>query len=145
MNHPFPDPETLFDRIKEAAGNFKQSPQATEDQPLDEVREPDKKELWADEVRRLTEARVLLEKRQSFRSGDVIAWKPGLRNRNSPAYDRPAVVMEVLKKPIVVDAPANSPHFRENFDLKILVLDSDKDCAEFYVDGRRFQKVAGRE
>ncbi len=34
-----------------------------------------------------------------FRSGELLCWKPGLRNRRTPAYGTPAVVLEVLDRP----------------------------------------------
>ena len=137
---PFPDPDMIRGRLEEIFAKGKAK--TFEETPAEEVSEPNKKELWDGEVERLMRAKTLLETQTKFRAGDVVCWKPGLRNFGAPAYGRPAVVIEVLKKPyIITDVPPPSNHFRERLNLKILVLDSDRDCDEFLVDGRRFQKA----
>jgi hypothetical protein len=140
----FPDPDEIRGRLEEMFAKGKKK--TIEETPPEDVQEPDKKQLWDDEVERLMKCKDLLETETKFKVGDVVCWKPGLRNFNSPAYGRPAVVIEVLKEPHVIkDVPPPSNHFLEMLNLKILVLDSDRDCNEFLVDGRRFQKATSPE
>jgi hypothetical protein len=39
------------------------------------------------------------QERHAFAVGDLVTWKPGLKNRRIPRYGQPAVVMEVLDPP----------------------------------------------
>lgn len=78
-----------------------------------------------------------------FSKGQLMTWKNGLMNRASPACGEPAIVREVMKKPVYGESETNrtdgSPYFMEPLTLVIGVLDPDGTLLEFRVDGRRFQ------
>lgn len=81
-----------------------------------------------------------LEQHSSFRRGQLVRWKPGLRNKQLPAYGDSAIVLEVLDAPLVnVADPPDSPFFRERLDLALGVLDAAGDFVCFHFDGRRFE------
>jgi len=140
----FPDPELLMRRLQEKfqAGQSKDAGNAMPE----EVSEPDKKVLFSDEVKRLKECHELITTPAAHKVGDIVVWKRGLKNLNNPGYDRPALVVEVLKEPILAsskDMQVNefSPHYLEPLTIKILVAVDDRSVLEFYVDGRRFEKA----
>lgn len=80
----------------------------------------------------------------AFAPGDLVTWKPGLKNKRFPRYGLPAVVIEVLETPVFDrDDEAGSTYFREPLDLVLgLIWDSNPGRGElvtFYYDQRRFQ------
>ncbi|NEX15124.1 MAG: hypothetical protein C1943_00450 [Halochromatium sp.] len=92
----------------------------------------------------LQERFALLNQRHSFKPGDLVCWKPGLKNRRVPAYGNPAVVLEVLEAPITDgETESGSTYFREPLSL-VLGLFWDRepgrgDFVAFHFDGRRFE------
>ena len=72
-----------------------------------------------------------------FDVGDLVEWKPGLKNKRA---DGPFVVVEVLREP-VVDATRDggSSYFREPLDIVLGHFDSDGDFMMYHYDSRRLQ------
>ncbi|MBK1618471.1 hypothetical protein CKO42_08475 [Lamprobacter modestohalophilus] len=92
----------------------------------------------------LLERYALLNQPQAFKPGDLVCWKPGLKNRRVPAYGAPAVVLEVLDQPITDgETESGSTYFREPLSLVLgLFWDRDQgrgDFVAFHFDGRRFE------
>lgn len=89
----------------------------------------------------------LLEKRYSafidkntFNPGELVRWKPGLRNKGGLKYDDVAIVVDTLNEPIFdKDKDSGSPYFKEPLDMLIAFLDSDNDFIVLHVDSRRMQ------
>lgn len=83
-----------------------------------------------------------------FKPGDLVGWKPGLRNRKAPRYDAPAIVIDVLHEPMLeTGQEGGSADYREPLDL-ILGLLWDRDPGRgyfftFHFDSRRFQPWQG--
>lgn len=75
-----------------------------------------------------------------FKIGDLVQWKQGLKNRRFPAFGEPAVITQVLDKPIYdpSEADACSPFFREPLTIVIAVL-HDGNLREHHADGRRYE------
>ena len=79
-----------------------------------------------------------------FVPGQIVVWKDDMRNRRNPEYGQPAIVVEVLEKPLM-DYPsdernsAGSAFFNEPLDLGIGILDGDGDWYVLFVDSRRFR------
>lgn len=99
----------------------------------------------AERVRRLAELADAMDKSHIFRKGQLVQWKPGLKNRAAPAYNEPAVVREVLAVPVFdtceAASCAGSPYFGEPLTLVLAIFDPDGDFAELRYDGRRFEPV----
>ncbi|WP_157681827.1 hypothetical protein [Microbacterium pygmaeum] len=83
-----------------------------------------------------------LSARESFRPGDLVVWKPRLKNRVHPAYDEPAVVVEVLETPVVnAEVDPSSTYFREPLDIVLGFLDDEDEILVYHYDSRRFAKA----
>jgi hypothetical protein len=97
----------------------------------------------AERGRRLTELANAIGAPHTFRKGQLVKWKAGLKNRGAPAYNEVAVVREVLATPVFDDCEqgrcAGSPYFGEPLNLVLAILDSDGDSFELRYDGRRFE------
>ena len=92
----------------------------------------------------LLERYALLNTSHAFKPGDLVCWKPGMRNRRVPAYGTPAVVLEVLETPIPdSDKESGSTYFHEPLSLVLgLFWNRDPgrgDFVAFHFDGRRFE------
>jgi hypothetical protein len=75
---------------------------------------------------RLQELYSLYTKTYTFSPGDLVGWKPGLRDRNYPADGAPAIVLEVLKAAIFDgNSDAGTPYFREPYDIVAGLIASD--------------------
>jgi len=75
--------------------------------------------------------------------GDIVAWKPGLRNRRYPRNGTAGIVTRVFPVPIKNDSngEAGSPYFNEELTVGVGVIDVDGDFIEFAYDGRRLERV----
>lgn len=107
-----------------------------DDEPLDDLRG----NLGAV----LRERYRLFNRPHRFNPGDLVTWKPGLKNHRVPRYGQPAVVIEVLATPILdSDKEAGSTYFRQPLDVVLgLIWDADPGRGElvtFHYDSRRFQ------
>jgi hypothetical protein len=90
--------------------------------------------------RKLEELASRLDKVNVFTKGQIVKWKPGLKNRRFPDYGEPAIVTAVLPDPIFdpsEDASA-SPYFQEPLTVVIGTC-RDDDFIEFRLDGRRLE------
>ena len=76
--------------------------------------------------------------KHTFSVGDLVTWKPGLRNKATKSP--PFVVVEVLLASIYDgEANAGSPYFREPLDMVIGFLDREGELNCLHVDSRRFR------
>lgn len=81
---------------------------------------------------------------ESLSTGDVVSWKPGMRNRTLPNYRQPAIVIEKLQYPIFDESQnAGSQYFHEPLDLRVGFLDDNNQFAIYFYDSRRFEKYRG--
>ncbi len=88
-------------------------------------------------------ARLNDGRERSLKPGMLAVWKPGLKNKRLPAYGQPAVVMEVMKEPVLDHTEeAGSPYFREPIGLLLGVLMEGTDFWVWHFDARRFQPVS---
>ncbi len=72
--------------------------------------------------------------------GDVLRWKPGLKNRRIPNYGQPAIVTEVLDPPLnSLEESSGSAYFREPLTHLLGILDTDNELVIFHFDGSRFE------
>lgn len=79
-----------------------------------------------------------------FAPGDLVTWKPGMKNKRLPRYGQPAVVIGRLEQPVFDgEMEAGSCYFREPLDLVLgMIWDRDPgrgDLIAFHYDSRRFQ------
>ena len=92
------------------------------------------------ERERLTAAFEKLMKKNTFKPGDIVDWKPGMKNKN--AYG-PFVVVEVLDSPIFDNnEDSGSQYFREPLDVVLgkVVDDGERFVTHFY-DSRRMEVI----
>ncbi len=103
----------------------------TNEKPSDQKTEEKLKKLYHD-----------YSKTQSkFEPGELISWKPGLRNKKFPQNSTPAIVINHLHEPIIDNKEnAGSPYFREPLDLLAGCIDEGGDFVIYHFDSRRFMK-----
>ena len=89
-------------------------------------------------MRTLKHALETFNQKNTFKPGDIVEWKPGMKHKRS---DGPFVVVEVLDEPIIdAIAEAGSAYFREPLDL-VLGSFLNGDFVVFHYDSRRMQPV----
>jgi len=75
--------------------------------------------------------------RHIFNPGDIVQWKPKLRNRTLAG---PFVVMEVLDTPVFkFDQDHHNCYFNEPLDVIIGSIDLDGDLLCYHFDSRRLE------
>ena len=82
-------------------------------------------------------------RRYEFHPGQLVRWKPELRNRNFPAYGECGVVVSILPEPVI--DPSNdsgSSYYREPLDIVLGFVDGEGDFITYHFDSRRFAPVA---
>lgn len=101
--------------------------------------DPDMLEHKAAKARAMYERFV---RKHDFRPGQLVCWKPELKNRKYPAYGECGVVVKILPEPLM-DAgnDAGSSYFREPLDIVLGFLDGDGDFITYHFDSRRFAPV----
>ena len=89
---------------------------------------------------KLKELAGRLDRFHSFTKGQMVKWKPGLKNRKFPDYGEPAIVTAVLPGPTFdpSEVIAGSPYFQEPLTL-VLGTYRDDEFLEFRLDSRRFE------
>ena len=81
---------------------------------------------------------------KSLRPGMLAQWKPGMKNRRTPDYGAPMVVVEVLEPPIIdTKFDSGSVYFRERLDLVLGFVDEDDEFYMLHYDSRRFEPYTG--
>lgn len=79
-----------------------------------------------------------LEKRLA--PGMLACWKLGMRNRRTPDYGTPVVVVEILSDfPIDEEHGPGSGYYRERLDIILGFVDDDGEFSMFHYDSRRFE------
>lgn len=96
----------------------------------------------------LRERYQALQRRHTFAPGDLVTWKAGMANRQSPKPGEPAIVIEVLAEPVFdTEMDSGSTYFREPLDLVLGVIWSkDQPRGEFvtfHFNSQRFEPYAG--
>ncbi len=62
-----------------------------------------------------------LAERHEFQPGDLVEWKPGLKNCKVPDYGEPVMVVELIPGNIDLVRDSGSNHYREPNDIACLV------------------------
>jgi len=91
-----------------------------------------------DEHLKLVKLHGLFIEKHEFRVGDLVEWKPGFKNKNTP-NKKVLIVTKVCENPIT-DKTENtgSAYFCEQLDIVCAEL-REGSFVEFYFDSRRFQ------
>lgn len=103
-------------------------------------------DLSGDPVAALKDRLAALLAPQALAVGDVVQWKPGMKNRRAPRYGQPAIVVEVLAQPVSADShEPGSTYFREPLDVVLGVFWHEKpghgEFLAFHYDSRRLERV----
>ena len=86
----------------------------------------------------LKQAFETFNQKNTFKPGDIVKWKPGMKHKRS---EGPFIVVKVLDEPIVdAVSEAGSAYFREPLDL-VLGSFLNGDFVIFHYDSRRVQPV----
>lgn len=78
-----------------------------------------------------------------FKPGDLVVWRPGLKDRHLPDYGEPILVVHHMDNPVQLDDVhlMGSPFFREHLDLRAAIICPH--CGEFEIhhfDSHRFMR-----
>lgn len=106
-----------------------------------EVAEPAKSPENQNSIGRLKNCATRMRHVHLFKKGQLVQWKEGLKNRKTPAYGEPIIVVDVLKEPVYDCDSKNSasPFFYEPLTLIAGELAPNGDFVCFHYDGRRFE------
>lgn len=89
----------------------------------------------------LKEKFALFTKKHDFKPGDLVQWKPGMKNKNG---DGPYIVVAVLSEAVMDSGKeSGSPYFREPLDITLAEIHSDGDFLIYHYDSRRFEPYTG--
>ncbi|EDN70659.1 hypothetical protein BGP_3825 [Beggiatoa sp. PS] len=66
-----------------------------------------------------------------FTPGQLVRWKPGLKNRKLPQENQPAVVIDVLDTPIYADTDPGTPYFHEPLDIALALIGKMEELSIF--------------
>lgn len=92
----------------------------------------------------LLTAFAVLDKKHELKPGDLVCWKPGMKNKKIPAYGAPMVVI-ANHSPALRNNEDNggTPYFNEPLDISCGVIrdreETGRNILEFYYDSRRLE------
>lgn len=92
-------------------------------------------------IESLQQAVYELKSISSFEIGDIVTWKPKLKNKRFPEYGQPAIVLEVLDEPCFSEEKITSPYYNEPLDVRLGFLDDEGDFISFLFDSHKFKKM----
>lgn len=93
-------------------------------------------------ITNLQERMALLQQPEEFKVGDIVTWKPGLRNRKVPAYGEPMIVTELNPGMRAMDKESSSIYFQALIDMQCGLIDSDDDdFLQYRFDSTRLMKI----
>ena len=105
---------------------------------------PERPKLAPDiEAIRLRDALASYNTEHVFKPGMIVRQKPQASVYNNFGHNNLAIVVEVLKEPIMRSAGEGGSHYREIIDMKIGSMNTDDNAGFpiFHVDSRRFEPV----
>lgn len=77
---------------------------------------------------------------KTLEPGMLAQWKHGMKNRRTPDYGVPMMVVEVLNLPVIdTTFESGSIYFRERLDIVLGFLDEDDEFCLLHYDSRRFE------
>lgn len=79
---------------------------------------------------------------ETFQPGDLVEWKPGMKNSKVPEYGSPVMVLDVYDAPIRRENDG-TPYGGEPNDMRCLTMKSDSGIHAFPFDSHRFTKYQG--
>ncbi len=81
---------------------------------------------------------------KALRPGMLAQWKPGMKNRRTPDYYMPMIVVDVLEQPVIDGKfDSGSIYYRERLDILLGFLDEDDEFCILHYDSRRFEPHVG--
>lgn len=93
------------------------------------------------EVDFLRHSQQLLTGDVQFKEGDIVFWRPCMKNRKWPAYNQPAIVLDVLAEPIIdTSADVNGPYYGEKLNVRLGLRGDDGAFYSYMFNGGRFEK-----
>ncbi len=100
----------------------------------------------ANYTQNLTRVYKKLLESHDFQVGDLVKWKPGLKNKKRPYVDQPAIVVQLLETPIINrNEETGSTYYREPLDIILGLFDDEGEFLMFYYDKRRFEPYSEKE
>lgn len=87
-----------------------------------------------------TRLQALLTLERPFHVGDRVYWKTGLKHKKRPQRE-PAIVMEILRQPIMDECESGSQYYHEPLDIRVGMRDSDGEFISYLFDSRRFHVI----
>ncbi|WP_069471654.1 hypothetical protein [Candidatus Marithrix sp. Canyon 246] len=99
------------------------------------------KQYNRNDSQKLIEVYQKLLEHHEFKVGDLVKWKQGLTNKILPEINQPAIVIKLLKEPLIdrLDEEAGSRYYREPLDIILGLFDDKDEFLMFYYDKRRFE------
>lgn len=80
----------------------------------------------------------VFNEKNTFKPGQFIQWKPGMKTMRFPDYGAPVIVIEVLCVPRELDSESGSAHAPSKFDLVFGMVNGKGEFLHYYADSRRF-------
>ena len=93
--------------------------------------------------RNLTRAFESMLTKHSFKPGQLVRWKEGLKNKSLPEHNAPAIVWETLPNPIFDNSKtvvAGSLYFKEPLDIVLGVM-GENGFVLYHYDSRRLEPI----
>lgn len=91
---------------------------------------------------RVKELLAAMAVKHDFKPGDLIQWKPGLKNRTFPEAGQSVVVTDVLAESICPNSNREDQFFRQPEDIAFATI-VDSELCIFYAESRRFEPYTG--
>lgn len=93
-----------------------------------------------EKLQRLKDCKEAINIKHNFKVGDIVKWKPNLKNRSMPEYGDPLIVLEILENPLFDNEQGpGSTYFNEPLDIVLGLIADEGEFISFYFDSRRVE------
>ena len=93
-----------------------------------------------EKLQRLKDCKDAINNKHNFKVGDIVKWKPNLKNRSMPEYGDPLIVLEILENPLFdKEESPGSTYFNEPLDIVLGLIADEGEFVSFYFDSRKFE------
>jgi hypothetical protein len=77
--------------------------------------------------------------RETFKPGDLVTWKDGLKDCRLPKYGQPGIIIEIREGQRDTREETGSCYYQTPNEARVAILDSDGDFVSWWLDLNRLQ------
>lgn len=91
------------------------------------------------EAKKLLDAYEAYSNKADIKPGDLVRWKPGMKNKPRPKWGQQMVVLKVEEGQVDVRDGTGSAYYGEDLSIRAGFFDEDEEFFAFWFDAHRLE------